>query len=183
MLSKRLSLVALLAATSQLALASPGTGTLQFSGAVKGTTCTVSVGGVEAPTPATVVLRDALLERFPHPPHTDGRTAFDIDLKDCSGPGAQVRTGFRRASGNTGHMGNLDNMATDNPARNIQLAIGSRAGGYPIWVGDGQHLSPAADIEGGMARLELWVEYQATYFNDVTPGRVEAAAEFSLSYQ
>ncbi|MCY1547990.1 hypothetical protein D9M68_840760 [compost metagenome] len=80
-------------------------------------------------------------------------------------------------------MGNLDNMATDNPARNIQLAIGDRASGNQIWVGDGQDLGPAADIKGGAARLEFWVEYQATYFNDVTPGAVEAAAEFILAYQ
>ncbi len=185
MLFKRLSLAVLVAASSQAAMASPATSAIQFQGAVKGTTCTVSVGGVDASSPSTVILEDVNLDYLSHVDeygegsYSGGHLA--IDLKDCSGPANQVRASFQGGNGTTVSDGRLNNMATHGPASNIQLQI--RTSQYPygtVDVGGDQSILPYADIEGGAARLEYWVEYWVT--RGYSAGNIEAAVEYTVAY-
>ncbi|MDH4560579.1 fimbrial protein [Pseudomonas sp. BN411] len=183
MLFKRLSLAVLVAAASHAALASPATSTIQFEGAVKGTTCTVSVGGVDASTPSTVILSDLDPDDISEGAYWWRQGAnFSIDLMGCSGSATLVRASFQGANGTTVTDGRLNNMATDSPASNIQLWLRVA---YPhsrdIEVGGDQSTLPYASIWAGMA----WLGYEVRYTGESAPsaGNIEAAVEYTVAYQ
>jgi major type 1 subunit fimbrin (pilin) len=184
MLIRRLSLAVLMAAASQVAQASPATSNLQFDGAVKSTTCTVSVDGVETPNPATVVLQDARVVRLAKEGDTDGKTGFSIDLKNCpNNYFLLVHAMFKGGNGTTVTNGRLDNMASLNPAKNVQLQLRRNwffTNGI-IDVGSGNESStPSLSIWNGAATLDYTAEYYAT--GAATQGNLEAATEFTIQY-
>ncbi|MCY1292804.1 Fimbrial subunit ElfA [compost metagenome] len=181
MLFKRLSLAALAAVSSQLALASPASGVLQFEGAVKGTTCSISVGGVEAPNPATVTLASVNLEELKQA-GTDGMVGahFDIDLKNCKGAATKASATFLGANGTTVTNRRVDNMATSDPAKNVQLTLYMENDEGGTWS------TPASDrywvgIEKG--KLRYRANYYANRPSDITAGNFEAALQFTVLYQ
>ncbi len=181
---KRIFLAALLASASQATLATePTVGTIRFKGRVQDTTCNVSVNGVETPNLATVLLHETPINWLVKPGDFIKAALFDIDLTDCDGPSTQVRASFLGTNGTTVTEGRLDNMAADNPARNVQLML--EAYDYEqvefVEVGGDQSLLSPAEIEGGIAKLQYAASYYAT--GPVTEGNFEAAVEYTVAYQ
>ncbi|MDH4560578.1 fimbrial protein [Pseudomonas sp. BN411] len=179
---KKLTLAALVAAASQAALASPNTSIIQFRGVVQGNTCDISVNGVTTPTPTTVTLADALAENLTKAGDTTGETDFDIELKNCSGPGTKARASFKGGNGTTVANGRLDNLASAG-AENVQLELVHKfsGAGSAIAVDGDQSALPYVDIVGGAARLPYAIRYYAT--GAATQGPVEGAVEFTVAYQ
>jgi major type 1 subunit fimbrin (pilin) len=180
---KRLSLATLVAAASQAALASPTSSVIHFKGSVLGSTCDISVNGVASPNPATIILNDALAERLTKSGDIDGKSAFSIDLKNCSGTGTKVRASFKGANGTTITDGRLNNMAAVGAAQNVQLQLEQTYGGSGglIVVDGDQTAQPYADITAGAATLGYAVQYYAT--GAATEGKVEGAVEYTIQYQ
>jgi type 1 fimbria pilin len=183
---KRLSLAILAAATSQAALASPATSTLQFQGAVKSTTCNISVDGVETPNPATVILEPVALTSLGGFKWEEG-ARFKIALKNCSGSARKVGAIFEPANGSTVHPiynNHLENMATDNPARNVVVWIRHHHGN-----GDWRQVALDGDPSGAwfLDNIEDGMEYSANYGTPAgsapAEGNVEAAVQFTVLYQ
>lgn len=182
MLFKRLSLMVLAAAASQATLAEPTVGTIRFKGIVQDTTCSVSVNGVETPNLATVLLDETPINWLVKPGDFAKAGLFDIVLNDCEGPSTLVRASFQGTNGTTVTEGRLDNMAADNPARNVQLMLEAHHKQVEfVEVGGDQSLMSPAEIEGGIARLQYAVSYYAT--GPVTEGNFEAAVEYTVAYQ
>ncbi|MCY1285661.1 hypothetical protein D9M68_410820 [compost metagenome] len=179
---KRIFLAALLASASQATLAEPTVGTIRFKGKVQDTTCSVSVDGVETPNLATVLLYEAPIDWLVKPGDVSKVARFDIELMDCEGPSTQVRASFQGANGTTVTEGRLDNMAANNPARNVQLMlVADHVMPEDVEVGGDQSLLSPAEIKGGSARLQYAVSYYAT--GPVTEGNFEAAVEYTVAYQ
>ncbi|MCY1443452.1 hypothetical protein D9M71_598680 [compost metagenome] len=176
---KRIFLAALLASASQATLAEPTVGTIRFKGKVQDTTCSVSVDGVETPNLATVLLYEAPIDWLVKPGDVSKVARFDIELMDCEGPSTQVRASFQGANGTTVTEGRLENMAADNPARNVHLVLGDWK--EIVEVGGDPSLLPSAEIVGGVATLGYPLSYYAT--GPVTEGNFEAAVEYTVAYQ
>lgn len=183
---KQLSLAMLAAVASQVALAEPATGLIQFKGLARYKTCAVSVGGVDSSNTATVFLPDISTRDLPRPGVIAGITNFTIDLKNCFYARYwPMKIFLRAAAGNDVTDGRLDNMATDSPARNVQLQFWNE-GGYFVKVGyPGQESYVDYDYVYISSDHTGKVSYSVMYygFDTVTQGgNVEAAVEYLIEY-
>ncbi len=190
MLFKQLSLAVLLVAAGQAALASPSTGTIQFKGVLKGTTCAVSVNGwgEGASSDHSIILGSIPSLQLAQPGDSKESHSFQIYLKNCWGAATKARVTLKGANGNTVTNGRLDNMATVNPAKNVQLEVRydkERWGDGPIVdVGGDQSMIPFRDING-VAWEDNGRSFLIYYYANgpVTEGKVQAALEYTVEYQ
>lgn len=190
MLCKRLSLAALLVAASEAALASPSTGTIQFKGVLKGTTCTVSVNGLGA-ADHTILLWSIPSLLLAQPGDGDNQLVggFHIHLEKCGWAATQARVTLKGANGNTVTNGRLDNMAAVNPARNVQLEIRYDKDGWRdspfVDVGGDQSMIPYRDITMDNWSPDNGRSFRIHYYANgpVTEGKVQAALEYTVEYQ
>ncbi|MCY1285660.1 hypothetical protein D9M68_410830 [compost metagenome] len=186
MLCKRLSLALLLVAAAQVALASPSTGTIQFKGVLKGTTCDLMVNGQRNTPNQTIALERVPSIQLARTGNTARATHLNIGVVDCRGFATKMRASLKGANGTTVTNGRLDNMATVNAAKNIQLQVsandgqGGRAG--IVDVGGDQSMLPHADFDGSWwTGVGFYVDYYAN--GPVTEGKVQAALEYTVEYQ
>ncbi|MDH4560583.1 fimbrial protein [Pseudomonas sp. BN411] len=189
MLCKRLSLAALLVAASEAALASPSTGTIQFKGVLKGTTCTVSVNGSGA-TDLSISLWSIPSLLLAQPGESGQAASFYIHLEKCWGAATKARVTLKGANGNTVTNGRLDNMATVNPAKNVQLEVRyvKDFGGWDspfVDVGGDQSMIPYRDITMDGWNPDSGRRFEIRYYANgpVTEGKVQAALEYTVEYQ
>ncbi len=188
MLFKRLSLAVLAAVASQAAMAEPTSGIIQFKGFAQHNTCAVSVSGVDSSDTATVILPEATTRKLASPGDIDGQTDFTIDVKNCLSSIWTADVSFRAAPGSSVTDGRLNNMATDSPARNVQLQIMTGEGYFPMVIQVGEPGQVLPHLNGVLIDRDhrgLKMDYRVSYYaaGPVTRGNVEAAMEYLIQYR
>lgn len=173
LISRALLAAALLSGTAQAT-----DGTINFTGTLTSSTCTVSVNGgsdVTLPTLSTDALTDA--------GSWAGRTPFTVRLTSCSDAG-NVGLYFEQ-TGETDTTNNaLNNTASGSAADHVQIQLlnsnlvtidlsGSS-------LADQNSLSQ--DASSGSADIQLYAQYFSKD-GGATAGAVTAQAVFSLNYQ
>lgn len=180
------SLIMTMGATSMAQAASSGT--INFTGQITDTTCTVTVNGgsgadgtVALPTVGTAALTTAA--------QTAGTVNFHLTLTDCTAADGMTSGTVFYESGATvnGTTGNLiqQTAQADGGATNVELQLLDGKTGSAIKVGDSSQLTsnsyvtlPAA---GGSIDIPYSVQYYAT--GATTAGPVTSSVEYSISYK
>lgn len=187
---KRLSLATLLASASLAAQASPEASTLQFSGAVKNSTCTFTTrdGEVDG-KPITVALNPIPANKIDYSSAYAGSLTFFLR---CPGSGiTKARIVLAPANGTTVTNGKLDNMATVNPAKNVLLWVyrnwgeaGEANGANFIDFGVDQSTSTPfyRDSRGSFTLSHHFYYHKTPNAGLVEPGNFEAAVQYTLEY-
>lgn len=153
-------------------------GTITFSGAVTGSTCTVKLNGGSAS--GTVTLPTVSTSALASSGTTAGATPFTLDISGCSfsGSDTHVTAYFEAGSSVDATSGRLNNTASSGAANvQLQLYLGSS---YTSKVAVGQSTqNSATPITSG--QLKYGVEY---YANGAAggAGAVSSAVTYSLIY-
>ncbi|MBO9651179.1 MAG: type 1 fimbrial protein [Variovorax sp.] len=176
---KRVLLPALVAGLATLtATAYASDGTINFTGSVIGTTCSISVNGTAAPAPATVTLQPARDSDLNAAGKTAMPTPFDIMLTSCTDTG-KVSAFFEAGPGVNPGSGLLRNTGT---ATNVELMLYDAAAGAQIAAGDAsQKFTTRVQISGGQATLKYGVQYFAT--GVATVGSVAGTVTYHIVYE
>ncbi|WP_409422219.1 fimbrial protein [Pseudaeromonas sp. ZJS20] len=174
LISRALLAAALLSGTAQAT-----DGTINFTGTLTSSTCTVSVNGgsdVTLPTLSTDALTDA--------GSWAGRTPFTVDLSSCSMEDSLTTVGlyFETTSEIDSSNGTLNNSGT---ASNVQVRL--RNADYDVLdlTGgdmDSQNSLAATPDGSGNASIDFFAEYYSEA-GSAGAGTVTAQAVFSLNYQ
>jgi major type 1 subunit fimbrin (pilin) len=153
-------------------------GTINFTGAVTGSTCTVKVNG--AASPATITLPTVSTTALNAAGTTAGQTAFAINLSACGGTPAPTKASTFFENGPTVNAaGRLVNAGT---ATNVDVQLVNTdnsaitVGGVAPTSGTGVFA-----ITTGTATLSYFARYFATAA--ATAGTVSSSVQFSVIYQ
>ncbi|ESN53165.1 fimbrial protein [Enterobacter sp. MGH 16] len=158
------------------------TGTIQFTGAVTDTTCSVDIGG--AGSDATVQLPTVSATSLATAASVAGKTQFTISLSGCTGAPGTAKAFFEPGSTvntNTGRLLNTDTAG----AGNVSLQLLDGTTDTAINVGDYSQVSGGTgfvDISSGSAVLPYFVQYYAED-DVVSAGAVASQVTYSISYQ
>lgn len=153
-------------------------GTINFTGAVTGSTCVVKING--AAGPATVTLPTVSTTALSAAGATAGQTAFAINLSGCAGsPTATKASTFFENGPNVNAAGRLANTGTATGV-DVQLVNSDNS---VITAGSAAPTSGAgvATITASAATLNYYARYYATAA--ATPGSVASSVQFSVIYQ
>lgn len=151
-------------------------GTITFSGAVTGSTCTVKLNGGTAS--GTVTLPTVSTAALDAAGKTAGATAFTLDISGCafSGSDAAVTAYFEAGANVDATTGRLNNTLG---AGNVQLQL-FVGGNYASKIAAGQFgQNIATPVSSG--QLKYGVEYYANGAA-VTAGTVGSTVTYSLVY-
>ncbi|WP_083444805.1 fimbrial protein [Herbaspirillum rhizosphaerae] len=175
---KKTVLASVLALTSLAPLAAfASDGTINFTGSVTATTCTVSGGSTisKALPPVSSTTLGAA-------GNTTGDTAIQISLTGCAGGSATgVRAFFESGTGVNASTGRLINTGTATNV-DVQLAMPDNT---PIVAGaasGSQGTGPFTALSGGAATLNYKARYYSTGATH-TAGNVIASVTYSIEYQ
>ncbi|MCH4244358.1 fimbrial protein [Acinetobacter gerneri] len=152
------------------------TGTINFTGKVVGVTCTIGQAeGKQIDVPLNDALRSQLLQTG----NTTGSKAFQIDFTGCQA-GDNVALEFDSASRNIDSTtGNLKNIATANPAKDVQIQVLKEDGTTRIALNTRQTFPTKATSD--TASLKFVAQYYAAS-NEVSIGAVQSSIGFNLNY-
>ncbi|MEZ8785362.1 fimbrial protein [Vibrio splendidus] len=160
-------------------------GTITFNGLVTASTCTVSVDGQGDDSTITLPTVDA--KTLANAADTAGRTAFSIELSDCtmstSPADTQVSTFFEAGPTVDLATGRLNSSGV---ATNVQLQIldGDSTAinvGDSSQIADNDYQTIAGTSGTGTATLNYGVEYYAT--GQSTAGTVISSVVYSMQYK
>ncbi|MBG9390664.1 fimbrial protein [Caenimonas aquaedulcis] len=178
-MKKQLSALVAVAAIYAPLAAHASDGTINFTGKLVSTTCTVTNGGATAlnvPLPPT-----ATTSVNP----TGGDTAFSLNITGCTGP--TTATTYFEAGGNISASGRLINTAAaTTPATgpaNVELEL-LNGNGTTIALNaayGSQNVTPAP-ITAGSAVANFIVRYYHTDATPVTAGDVLSSVTYSMVY-
>lgn len=176
--SKMRLLAAFVAASASLS-ATASDGTINFTGEIVDTTCTINVNGVTSPAAQTVVLPTVSARALSTAGETAGQTNFTIELSDCSSSTQSVTAFFEAGSTVDPTSGFLRNTGT---ADAVQLRL-LNAAGMHIRPGDENQRDAAnlLPLNNGAVSLPYAVEYIAS--GATTPGTVTSLVTYSIHYQ
>lgn len=151
-------------------------GTITFSGAVTGSTCTVQLNGGSAS--GTVTLPTVSTSALTSAGSTAGSTPFTLDVSNCtfSGGLTAVTAYFEAGANVDGTTGRLTNTGGAGNVQ-LQLYLGSN---YASKVAAGQSSQNTATPLTGTGQLRYGVEYYAT--GTATAGSVASTVTYSLIY-
>ncbi|MGO4329772.1 fimbrial protein [Cupriavidus sp. 2TAF22] len=153
-------------------------GTIEFTGSVVATTCTINGGG--GANMMTVALPPVSTSALSQPGAVAGRTPFTIKLDGCAGSSTKVATAFEAGS-TVNSEGRLTVDAGGASGVDIRLLNASY---NPIKAGAAQNdqNSPAVDlVTGGITTLHYYAEYVST--GTVQAGAANSRVQYSLVYQ
>ncbi|WP_157956488.1 fimbrial protein [Dyella sp. C11] len=161
-------------------------GTVNFTGAVTGSTCTVNINS--AGTTASVVLPTVQTSELGTTlGSTAGYTPFTIALSNCTASDGKTKVApYFLPSTNILTDGNLKNTSsTGTPATGVEIALSTDAAGASrlnlnagTVAGQG---STAATFTTGTASFTYYAAYYGT--GTVTAGTVASTVQFNLAYQ
>lgn len=150
-------------------------GTINFSGAVTASTCTVKLNGGAAT--GTVTLPTVSTSALGSAGSTAGSTPFTLDISGCTFSGASAVTAYFEAGANVDPTtGRLNNTGG---ASNVQLQL-YLGDAYASKVAAGQSNQNAAAALSANGQLKYGVEYYAT--GTATAGTVTSSVTYSLVY-
>jgi major type 1 subunit fimbrin (pilin) len=176
------ALLAAAAIAAPLTSHAAGDGTVNFSGSIKATTCTVTNGGAVAldvtlpPVAATALTP------------TGGLTNFSLTISNCTGNETTATTYFEPSFAPSGTInqstGNLVNTSApaSGPA-NVELQL-LNAGGTNLNLAQpqgSQGVAPATITNGG-ATANFAVQYIHTDASTINPGTVTSSVTYSMIY-
>ncbi|MCK7430818.1 fimbrial protein [Enterobacter chengduensis] len=184
---KKIAIIAAMGAAFVAAGVQASTGTINFTGTVTSQTCAASVGGINAPTAATVALPAVQASALSAAAATAGRTAFQIALTGCSttaGSGANTVKAFFESGSTVDSAGRLSNSATGaTAATNVALQLVDGTTNGVIAAGNAsQNTGGYVTISASAASLPYYVQYIATT-GAASAGSVTSSVTYSLIYQ
>lgn len=152
------------------------TGTLNFTGKVVGVTCTI---GQAEGKQVDVALDDVLRSQLLQVNNVAGSKQFQIDLTGCQA-GDNVALEFDSANRNIDSTtGNLTNIATSNPAKDVQIQLLKEDGTTRIALNTRQSFKTTATTD--TVSLKFFAQYFASS-NEVSVGAVQSSIGFNLNY-
>ncbi|RPE01264.1 type 1 fimbrial protein [Candidatus Pantoea deserta] len=169
---KKISLIALgLLAAAQVHAASDGT--IEFSGNIKGQSCTVTVNNGSG---NVVKMPDISISQLAEKTQTAGATTFSINLTDCSTATGDVLAYFE-AGANVNADGRLINKGT---AANVELELLNNT--TPVVAGNLEQQAglTAVPLSEGAANMTYSARYYAT--DKAGEGTVQSSVTFSIHY-
>ncbi|CAM3192817.1 fimbrial protein [Janthinobacterium lividum] len=175
----RILAVLLAAAATQSAYASDGT--INFSGELLDSTCTVTVNGQVAPSAATVTLPKLSASMLKTASTVAGQTPFNITLSACSGATTTAAAFFEGGAGVDTLTSNVKNSGT---ATFVELQLIDANNGSAIKAGDIGQVTGTTRITKnatGNTVLPYAVQYVST--GVATAGTVLGTVTYSISYQ
>ena len=150
-------------------------GTITFSGAITGSTCTVKLNGGSAS--GTVTLPTVSTSALTSAGATAGSTQFEFDISGCTFSGATSVTAYFEAGANVDPTsGRLNNTGGASNVQ-LQLYLGSN---YASKIAAGQSGQSTATPLTGTGKLKYGVEYYATGTSGA--GSVASTVTYSLVY-
>lgn len=146
--------------------ASAADGTISITGAITGTTCTISGGTGAAPGSGAnfpVVLNTVQTTALASAGQTAAAKQYFIHVGGASCPeGTQVAVLYEATSPAINPAtGNLKNMATATPATNVEVQIVDGAVNTPMDLRTG-NTATTATVSGGVASMPFYARYIAT---------------------
>lgn len=151
-------------------------GTIDFTGSVTGSTCTINGGA----TNFSVALPPVSASTLQAAGSWAGRTPFQIKLTGCTPATGQVAAYFESGETVDPQTGRL--ILDAGGAENVQLALLN--GSYqPIKAGAalGAQNSPYVDIDSGNATLNYYVQYESN--GGATVGPATSRVQYTMTYQ
>lgn len=151
-----------------------------FQGEVAAQTCQATINGQ---TNGTVLLPTVSVGEFKN--NTAGLTPFTISISGCTvGKDAELKVGTKFLGRNVTSAGNLGNLASVAPAKNIAIQLTQSATGTNPVV-----LNGVTKVDGltlPMNQTAASYQFGARYIVEEgtpAPGAITAVAEYTLSYQ
>lgn len=179
----RILAVLLSAVVAQSAFASDGT--INFSGELLDSTCTVNVNGAAGPAAASVILPKVSAKQLAVAGATAGQTAFNITLGACAGANTTTALAyFESGSGVDQVTGYVKNTGA---ATSVALQLVDATNGSPIKAGDIAQSTTTSKITKNTTGtnpttvLPYAVQYIAT--GKAGAGLVTGAVTYSITYQ
>lgn len=171
------SILALSIALPTLTYATPQ---VTFQGEVTSQTCKAVINGESE---GTVLLPTVPVSELDTAGKTAGLTPFTISVSGCTvSTTSELKIGTKFLGQNVTSTGNLGNIATNNPAKNVSIRLTSDADGTkPV------ALNGVTTVQGlvlPINKSETSHQFGALYYaeNTATPGAITAVAEYTLSY-
>ena len=176
----RILAVLLSAVVAQSAFASDGT--INFTGELVDSTCSVNVNGTAGPAAATVTLPKVSAAQLKTTGNTAGQTGFNIALSACTGATTTAAAFFESGAGVDATTGNLKNTGS---AKAVQLQLLDSTNGAVIKAGDFTQVANTSkikkDLAAGSAVLPYAVQYVST--GAAVAGTVLGTVTYSITYQ
>ncbi len=167
--------LAAIAMTAQVASAADGT--ITFTGAITGTTCTINGGGNGGNFAVTMPQVSASSMSAVNA--TAGRTPFNIALTGCSTQTGSVHAYFEPGASVDTTTGNLKNTGA---ATGVQVRLlNGDATKINAGSADASQNSKAATLVAGAATLPYFAEYVRT--GAIGAGAVNSSVMYSIVYQ
>lgn len=164
---------------STITLAAP---VVTFQGEVAAQTCQATINGQ---TNGIVLLPTVSVGEFTAKNNTAGLTPFTISISGCSGKDPELKIGTKFLGRNVTSTGNLGNLASVSPAKNVAIQLTQTAAGTVPVV-----LNGITKVDGLILPLNQAStshQFGARYIVDEgtipTPGAITAVAEYTISYQ
>ncbi|MBN3764310.1 fimbrial protein [Burkholderia sp. Ac-20365] len=161
-------------------------GTIQITGAIADTTCSINGKATGSPIDVNVTLPTVPTGALATAGATAGTSnAGDIKfaLSGCSGSATKVIARFENGPTVDSSSGNLTNQASASPAKNVQVRL-LNANTQPINILTNENNTLATNgvaITGGAATLNYFAQYYAT--GKAEPGNVTTSVQYTMQYQ
>ncbi|WP_454727572.1 fimbrial protein [Cupriavidus ulmosensis] len=169
------TLVGLVAAQNAFAQSS---GKVKFNGELVNSTCSINAGDEDK----TVTLPTVSTTAFSSANKTAGSTAFTIGVTQCSADLNTVKAHFEMDNMDPVTR-NLKNLATTNPAANVNVQLVDGDGGTPVLLGSaGKPVTLAGTGAARGATLTYGGQYYVADPATISAGKVESFTRFTLAY-
>jgi major type 1 subunit fimbrin (pilin) len=172
--------LALLASIVLLPAAYAAPAKVVFQGEVASQTCKASISGE---TDGVVLLPTVPAAELQSQGQTTGLTPFKIQVTDCDPTTGDLKIKTKFQGIGSTENGNLENILKDaNAATGVSLQLTKQSDGSDPIVLDGITEVEALTLKSGetAAEHEFGVQYHAD--EAATPGKVQAEANYTLSY-
>ena len=167
--------IALILGLGFSAVAQANGGTINFTGRIIPSTCSINLGKPDL----TVALGDVPASALATPGARAGKKEFAIEVTGCSGGGTKVAARFE--SGNADPASGQLKLDASSEAGGVQIAIYDESDGLNKF-GEDVPATSLRTLSGGAATLRYSAWYVAT--NDpVSPGTANASATYTLVYE
>lgn len=184
--------LAVLVSVSSAQFASASDGTINFSGLLTATTCTIAVDGATSAAAAQVILPTVSINSLQTAGQVNGQTGFNITLANCRGTAQAASAFFESGPGVDQASGQLRNTGG---AANVRLQLVDVGTGNPILAGSalqrttttknsityGTVGAAGAESTDGTATLPYAVRYIAT--GRAGAGTVLGTVTYAIDYQ
>ncbi len=154
--------------------------TVTFQGEVASQTCQAKINGK---TNSIVLLPTVAAADLSAAGKTTGATPFTIAISGCAASEKVTKVGTKFLGYNVTPTGNLSNLATSNPAKNVSIQLTSTTAGDRA-----VNLNGVTTVEGltlASGKSEASHQFGVQYYAEgvAEPGAITAVAEYTLSYQ